>query len=95
MFYAFLLPPGLVLLGLGFGPRGVRRKRWLGFSMVGMLLALLLVTPACVSTKQLGNVGTPPGQYTVTITGIDANGLSQASNAAGTSNTVVVTVTDN
>jgi hypothetical protein len=95
LFYAFLLPSGLMLLGLGFGPRDARRKRWLSFWTSGMLLALLLMTPACVSTKQLGNVGTPPGQYTITITGVDTNGLSQASNAAGTSNTVVVTVTDN
>jgi hypothetical protein len=95
IFYALLLPvPGLALLGVGFSPRG-SRKQWLGFWFAGMLLALLIVTPACVSTKQLGNVGTPPGQYTITITGVDTNGLSQASNAAGTSNTVIVNVSDN
>lgn len=96
IFYAFLLPvPGLALLGLGFSPRGSHRKRWLGFWLAGMLLALLILTPACVSTKQLGNVGTPPGQYTIAITGVDTNGLSQASNAAGTSNAVIVNVSSN
>lgn len=96
IFYAILLPlPGLALLGAEFSQRGLRRKRWLSCWFVGMLLALLIVVPACVSTKQLGNVGTPPGQYTVTVTGIDTNGLSQASNAAGTSNTVIVNVSDN
>ncbi len=93
--YALFLPiPGVALLGLGFAPRGSRRKRWLGFWMVGLLLALFLVSPACVSTTHLGNVGTPPGQYTITITGVDTNGLSQASNPAGTSNAVIVNVTD-
>jgi hypothetical protein len=46
-----------------------------------------------VSYTHLGNVGTPPGQYVVSVTGVDTNGLTQASNAAGTTNTVVVTVT--
>lgn len=96
IFYAFLLPvSGLALFGLGTGGRGGRRKRWLGFWFVGMLLALLILSPACVSTVHLGNVGTPPGQYSIAVTGVDTNGLTQASNPAGTSNVVVVNVTDN
>jgi hypothetical protein len=96
IFYALLLPvSGLALLGLGTGQRGTRRKRWLGFWFVGLLLALLILSPACVSTVHLGNVGTPPGQYSIAVTGIDTDGLTQASNAAGTSNVVVVNVTDN
>jgi hypothetical protein len=94
IFYAFLLVPGLALTGLGVGSRGSRRKRLLGFLLLGLLLAALIVTPGCVSYKHLGNVGTPPGQYTVSITGVDGNNLTQASNPTGTSNTVVVTVTE-
>jgi hypothetical protein len=59
-----------------------------------MLLAIVIAIPACVSVRHLGNVGTPPGQYTITITGLDENSLSQASNPAGTTNTVTLTVTD-
>lgn len=94
IFYAFWLPvPGLVLLG--FGLRNSRRKILLSLLALGMVLASLAVTPACVSTVHQGNVGTPPGQYTVTVTGIDTNNLTQAGNAPGTTNTVVVTVTGN
>jgi hypothetical protein len=96
IFYAILLPlAGLAWLGLGFGPRGTRGKRWLGFWFAGILLSVLIVTPACVSTVHLGNVGTPPGQYSIAVTGVDTNGLTGASNAAGTTNVVTVIVTDN
>lgn len=92
IFFAFLLIPGLTVTGLGFGSRAPWRKKVAGLFLL-MMLALLLITPACVSTVHLGNVGTPPGQYTISITGVDGNGLTQASNPAGTTNTVVVTVT--
>jgi hypothetical protein len=94
LFYAFWLVPGLALTGLGFGSGNSRRRKWLGFLILGMLLFAITVTPGCVNTIHLGNVGTPPGQYTISITGVDGNGLTQASNTAGTTNTVVVTVTD-
>jgi hypothetical protein len=94
LFYALWLPaPGLALLG--FGSRSSRRRRLLGLLLLGMLLAGVALTPACVSTTHLGNVGTPPGQYTVSVTGIDQNNLTQASNPTGTTNAVTVTVTDN
>jgi hypothetical protein len=97
LFYAFWLPaPGLALLGFGSrGSRSSRRRRLLGLLLLGMLLASVAFTPACVSTVHLGSVGTPPGQYTISITGIDQNKLTQASNPAGTTNAVVVNVTDN
>lgn len=88
LLYAFWLPiPGLALLGFGFGS-GSRRKKLLGLLLLGMLLAGLIVTPACVSTVHLGNVGTPPGQYTIAITGTDASGNTQL--GAGGSVTVTV-----
>ncbi len=96
IFYALCLPvPGLMLIGIGFRSRNSRRKRLLSFLFLASLLAALTVTPACVTYTHLGNVGTPPGQYTIAVTGVDTNGLSQASNPAGTSNVVIVTVTDN
>jgi len=93
-FYALWLPvPGLALIGFGFGDR--RRKKLLGLSMLGLLLAMVIVIPACVTTVHPGNVGAPPGQYTITVTGLDTNNLSQASNAAGTTNVVTLQVTGN
>jgi hypothetical protein len=92
--YAFLLVPAVALTGFGFGlGGGSRRKRRFGLMLLWLVLLGIVLMPACVSYKHLGNVGTPPGQYTVSITGVDANGLTQASNTAGTTNTVVVSVT--
>jgi hypothetical protein len=94
MLYALWLPiPGLALIGVGFGSRAGRRKRLLGLLLLGLMAGVILM-PGCVTYKHLGNVGTPPGQYTVSITGSDQNGLTQASNPTGTTNTVVVTVTE-
>jgi hypothetical protein len=89
MFYAFWLPiPGLALLGFRLGS-GSHRKKLLGLLLLGMLLAGLAVTPACVSTVHLGNVGTPPGQYTLSITGTDTTtGVTQF----GSGGSVTVTV---
>jgi hypothetical protein len=93
IFYAFLLVPGLTLTGFGFGSRNSRRRRLFGLMLLGLVLIGIVAMPGCVSYRHLGNVGTPPGQYTVVITGVDGDGLTQASNPAGTTNTVVVTVT--
>ncbi len=93
VFYALWMVPGLVLTCLGFSPRDSRRRRLFGLFILGLVLVGIVTTPACVSYTHLGNVGTPPGQYTVSITGIDNSGLTQASNPTGTTNTVVVIVT--
>jgi len=92
--YALWLVPGLTLTGLGFGSRMSRRKRLLGLLLLGLLLTAIMAAPGCVSYTHLGNVGTPPGQYTISVTGVDGNGVTQASNPTGTTNTVVVTVTE-
>lgn len=91
--YAFWLVPGLALTGFGLGSRKSRRERLFGLCLLGALSLAILLTPGCVTYKHLGNVGTPPGQYTISVTGVDENGLTQASNPTGTSNTVVVMVT--
>ena len=96
IFYALWLPiPGLAVIGVGFRSRTSLRKRLLGGLLLGLLLIGLVAAPACVSYTHLGNVGTPPGQYTVSIAGVDGSGLSQASNSSGTTNTVTVAVTEN
>jgi hypothetical protein len=93
IFYAYWLPvPGLALIGVGLSSGRSRRKRLWGLLLLSLVLGGLVVTPACINQVHLGNVGTPPGAYTISITGVDGNGLSQASNPTGTSNTVVVTV---
>jgi hypothetical protein len=95
LFYACWIVPGIVFTGMGFGTRNGRRRKLFGLMLLLILVAGLTVLPACVSYVHLGNVGTPPGQYTISITGVDENGLTQASNPPGTTNTVVVTVTSN
>ncbi len=81
MLYAvWLLLPGLALIGFGSGPSN-RKKLW-GVAL-WIVLASLIVLPACGGSAQKtgGGSGTPAGTYTITITGKDANNLTQ-SNAA-------------
>ena len=96
--YALLLPlPGLALIGLGFGSwgsgkTGSRKKRLLSLFLLWIVLAGLVVLPACGSSSKGGggggNSGTPAGSYTITITGQDSNGLAPTGNPA----TVTVSV---
>jgi hypothetical protein len=95
MFYALWLPvPGLALIGMGFGSRSSRRKNLMGLLLLWTILASLIVLPACGSSSGGGgggggNGGTPAGTYTVTISGTDANGVTQ-SNTAPTTVSVAV-----
>lgn len=90
MFYALWLPlPALALIGFGLGSRNTRRKKVFGMFLLLMVLAGLIVTPACVSYNHLSNVGTPPGIYNLTVSGVDASGLTQAGSPVAV--TVVVT----
>ena len=68
-FYAiWLLLPGLTLLGVGFGGDR-RRRRIAGILSLCLLFALLLLLPACSSRPVQAPVsGTPPGNYTITVT---------------------------
>lgn len=89
--YAVWLPvPGLALIGLGLG--NSRRKKFLGALLLWMVLATVVVLPACGGGGSIGggggNSGTPAGTYTITITGKDANNLTQSNPAP----TVRVTV---
>ena len=66
-FYAiWLIIPGIALVGVG-GNR--RRRRIFGILMLCTLFALLLLVPACSSTRTQPPVsGTPAGNYTITVT---------------------------
>jgi hypothetical protein len=98
--YAFWLPvPGMALIGLGFSSKGKRKnkKKMLGLVLLGVMLVSLIVLPGCGTNSNGGggggggvtlSGGTPAGDYTVTITGTDANGVVQADAAP----TVTVTV---
>jgi hypothetical protein len=93
MFYALWLPlPGLALIGVGFGSKDSRRKKILGFLLLWIVLAGLTILPACGSGGGNGGggggSGTPAGTYTITITGKDANGLTQSNTAPTVSVTV-------
>lgn len=75
-FYAMWLPiAGMSLLGMGFSSARSRRKKLLGFLMIGMVMAALFLMPACGGGSSGGGGGgctgcTPAGNYTVTVTGI-------------------------
>jgi hypothetical protein len=91
-FYALWLPlPGLALIGLA-GSRGSRRKKLLGLLLLWIVLAALIILPACASGSSGGggggSSGTPAGTYTLTITGKDANELTQSNTAPAVSVTV-------
>ncbi len=67
-FYAiWLMVPGLSLLLVGIGG-DARRKRIAGLLSLGVMFALLLLLPACGGQVTQAPVsGTPPGNYTVTV----------------------------
>ena len=66
-FYAlWLAVPGLTLLGVGSSSK--RRRCILGTTMFCLLFAMLLLQPACSSSiSQTPVSGTPPGNYTITV----------------------------
>ncbi len=92
IFYAMWLPiVGLSLVGMRFSTTDSRRKKLLGFLLLGLVMAMLFFLPACSSGSGGGGGGgcpgcTPAGGYTVTITGTDANNLSHATQVTLTVN---------
>ena len=93
VFYAMWLPiAGMSLLGMGFGSAHSRRRKLLGFLMIGMVVVALLLMPACGGSSGGGGGGggggTPAGSYTVTITGTgtDVNTTTQSTQVTLTVN---------
>ena len=68
-FYAlWLMFPGMALLGWRVGGKG-KKARLLGLLMLSLFFALILLQPACSSTKTPVPVsGTPSGVYPMTVT---------------------------
>ena len=94
-FYAMWLPiAGMSLIGMSFSSARSRRKKLLGFLMVGMVMAALFLMPACGGGSSTTpppppcNGCTPAGNYTVTITGTGTD-------AATTTHSTTVTLTVN
>jgi len=76
--YAAWLPiGGLSLIGLGLGA-GSKRRRWVACILLGLLLGLLLLQPACSSSSNSvsTNQGTAAGTYFITITGSSSTNAS-------------------
>jgi hypothetical protein len=96
-FYALFLPmPGLMLIGMSFGSLGSqkrrsRKNRMLSLLALWIVLAGLIVIPACGGSGNHsgggggGNTGTPAGTYTITI---NSTGGTQTGNAPTVSITV-------
>ncbi len=92
VFYAMFLPmAGISLMGITFRSIRARHKKLFAFLMIGMVVASLMLLPACSSNSSGGggggNAGTPAGSYTITVTGT-ASGASQT----GTSPALTLTV---
>jgi hypothetical protein len=71
LFYVVLLPIlGMTLIGTGLSSR---RKKLLGISLAGLMISGVLFLAACGGGNRGGGgggaVGTPPGTYTITISG--------------------------
>jgi hypothetical protein len=89
IFYATWLPIiGLSLAGVRLSSMGSRRKRMMGFLLLGLVMATLFFLPACSSNHGGGGCSgcTPAGGYTVTVTGTDANNLSHSTQVTLTVN---------
>jgi len=83
LFYASWLPiVGLSLVGFRLSSTGPLRKKLCGILLLGIAMVALSLLPGCSSSNSTPpppcNGCTPAGNYTVTITGADANKLSHS-----------------
>jgi len=73
--YATWLPvSGLALLGAGLGGTLSRKRRWLIGLLTGVILAFILLLPACHTAAPVTTTtGTPAGTYVVTVNAVSGN----------------------
>ena len=100
-FFALWLPlPMLALMGLGAATsRKGSRKVW-GLLALFMVGGALLLMPACGNTSTTSTTApnnpngvTPNNTYTLTLLGVDANGVTSSNTGTGSNPTVTLTVT--
>jgi len=79
IYYAMWVPVvGLSLVGMRFPTQGTRKKKLMGFLLLGLIMSALFFLPACGGSSNNGGGGggctgcTPAGNYTVTVTGTDS-----------------------
>ncbi len=93
IFYAFWLAvPGLALAGIG--SRGSRRNKWAGIFLLLLVAGSLFALPSCSSNNSSSTTSnnangfvTPKNTYTITLTGVDANGVGPSNNSTSTTGT--------
>lgn len=88
-YFAFLVVPGLALVGIGFVPGKSNKQKLLGFVLCCMLFSGLAFMAACGGSSSGGGGGgggTPPGTYSVIV-----GGSSGSVTASGTT-TISLTV---
>ena len=70
------------------GRRRRHRKKLLGLLLLLIMATSVLVLPSCSATKTVSNnsngLVTPKNTYTVTLTGVDANGISPSNTTTST-----------
>jgi hypothetical protein len=77
---SWIVFPGFALIGLGFGCRGSRRRKLLGFSLFWMLSASLLLLPACGGSGS----STPPPPSCSAAPGVPTGLAASATTSSGT-----------
>jgi hypothetical protein len=78
LYALWLMVPGMTLLGWRVGGKG-EKARLLGLLMLSLFFALILLQPACSSTKTPVPVsGTPSGVYPMTVTATSGSFSSTA-----------------
>lgn len=97
-FYALWLPlPMLALVGLGAAAGGKRSRKAWGLLALFVLSGTLILLPACSNTTTstaTPNGVTPNGAYSLTVSGVDSNGVvSSNAGSSSTNPTVSLTVT--
>jgi hypothetical protein len=98
-FYALWLSiPVLGFVGVGAGLGGKRSGKALGALFIFLVCGCLLLLPACVNQLSNGTVGTPNGitpanTYTLTIVGVDSNGVASSNTGTTTGPAMTLTVT--